>query len=139
MQLGMLSYGINLAHLSSSPLPSLLLLLQSPFFLHNTTPSAQHHFTQSTMAPPATPLAQALEFAAAHGHALITDGQLRVRYGPDGLQVLGDDQPVAANEDATTITLHIVAPHGLNLIRPPPQAPAPRVDGGWPLEVSTVI
>jgi len=140
VQLGMLSYPINMSYLSSSLLSPLPLLLQSPLFLPNAAHSApQHNFTQSSMASLTTPFAQALEFAAADGQALIPDSQLNVGYGPDSLQALGLDQHVAPNEDATTRTRHIVAPHGLNLIRLPSQVLAPPVAGGCPLEVRTVI
>ena len=87
------------------------------------------------MPTPTTPLAQALEFATVHGNALVTDGVLRVRFGPNGLQLVAADEVPAENEEVVGMQLQVIVPQGLNLLRPPPVAPPVRESGGWALPV----
>ena len=85
---------------------------------------------------PTTPLAQALEFAAVHGNALVTDSVLRLRFTPNGLQLVAADEQAADNEQIVGMQLQVIVPEGLNLLRPPPVAPPVRESGGWALPVS---
>jgi len=85
------------------------------------------------MRTPTTLLAQVLEFAAAHGQALVTDGVLCVRYGPNGLQIVDADEPAGEGEQKIALNVHVIIPKGLDILRP--VVPAVRENNGWRLEV----
>ncbi|KAG0122328.1 hypothetical protein HOY82DRAFT_544403, partial [Tuber indicum] len=88
------------------------------------------------MPVPRTPLARILEFVAAHGDQLVVDGNLCVRLNQDGLEVLPANADLGDNEEEVVVTLRLILPDGLNLLRPPPGPPmAPhRNEQGWTLD-----
>jgi hypothetical protein len=82
-----------------------------------------------------TPIAQVLAFATLHSFELVTDGVLRVRLGQDGPEIMPVDAAPADHEEEHLMSLHVVVPEGLNLLRLPHVVPSPRYEHGWRLQV----
>jgi len=91
------------------------------------------------MPPPNTPIAQVLQFANTHSLALVTDGQLQIRLGPNGLEILADGEPAGEYELERVMTIRLVAPDNLDLLRIAPALPPPRYDHGWRLDVTSLV
>ncbi|HTD18630.1 MAG TPA: hypothetical protein VK667_03770 [Ktedonobacteraceae bacterium] len=88
------------------------------------------------MPAPQAPLTHALRFANTHAQRLVQDGNLRIRFGPDGLYLLGDDVDIADGEEEHEFDLSILVPVGTDLLRIPDAALPPRHQHGWQLDVS---
>jgi hypothetical protein len=82
-----------------------------------------------------TPISQVLNFAIVHSHEFVTDGNLRIRFSPDGPQVLPNDAVAADDEQELVLSLRVFLPQNLDPLRMPLAPVALRNDHGWRLPV----
>jgi len=82
-----------------------------------------------------SPIAQILAYAGVHAHGLVVDGRLGVRLGQNGLEIVQEDEMREDHEQELVMSLRVLTPQDLDLLRIPLALPAPRHDHGWRLDV----
>jgi len=85
------------------------------------------------------PMGQALEFATTNAYPLVVDGGLSLPFGPNGLVRIAEQDAANEGEKARTVSLRILMPQGMDLLRPVPAVQVEHSQHTWVMDVRFVI